>query len=160
MKLSNTSTQLHVVRILEVLIVAGLAVVCTPSGAAPTMDSPAAAHATRTAARVPIETRITSLHTRLQITSTQESLWQPVAQIMRENANTMQTLLRAREDGASHMSAIDDLHAYAQIAESHADGIRKLTLAFESLYNSMSDVQKRNADQIFRNEGHHMGRKG
>lgn len=160
MKLSNTSTQLHVVRMLKVLIVAGLAVVCTPSGAAPTTDSPAAVHATKAEGRVPIETRITSLHTRLQITSAQESLWQPVAQIMRENANTMQTLLHEREAGASHMSAIDDLHAYARIAEAHADGIRKLTPAFESLYNSMSDVQKRNADQIFRNEGHHMGGKG
>ncbi|WP_254916137.1 Spy/CpxP family protein refolding chaperone [Pandoraea sp. PE-S2T-3] len=159
MKLQNTSTQLHVVRALEVLIVAGFAVMCTPSGAAPAMNSPTGAHAMKTAARTPVETRISSLHTRLQITSAQESLWLPVAQIMRDNANTMQTLLHARNDGASHMSATDDLHSYGQIAEAHADGIKKLTPAFESLYNSMSDVQKHNADQIFRSEGHHVGRK-
>jgi hypothetical protein len=160
MKLPNTPTQLHVVRVLEVLIVAGLGFICTPSGAAPAMDSPAAAHVMKTAARTSVETRISSLHARLQITSAQESLWQPVAQIMRDNANTMQTLLHARNDGANQMSATDDLHSYGEIAEAHADGIRKLTPAFESLYDSMSGVQKHNADLIFRNEGRRMGHKG
>lgn len=160
MKISRIPTQLHVVRVLEVLIVAGFAVICAPTGAAPATDGHMAAHGMKAAPRELVETRISDLHTRLQITSAQESLWQPVAQVMRDNANTMQSLLKARADGASHMSAVDDLRSYGQIAEAHADGLRKLTPAFEALYASMSDVQKRNADLIFRNEGHHMGHKG
>lgn len=160
MKISRFPTQLHVGRALEVLIVAGLAVICTPSGAAPATGSHMGTHDRNMASRPPVEARISDLHTRLQITSAQESLWQPVAQIMRDNATRTQSLLKARADGASHMSAVDDLRSYGQIAEAHADGIKTLTPAFEALYNSMSDVQKRNADLIFRNEGHHMGRKG
>ncbi|UVA81916.1 MULTISPECIES: Spy/CpxP family protein refolding chaperone [Pandoraea] len=160
MKISRIPARLYVVRVLEVLFVAGFAVVCTPAGAAPATDSPTAAHAMKTAARTPVETRISNLHTRLQITSAQESLWQPVAQVMRENADTMQSLLKARSEGASHMSATDDMRSYGQIAEAHAEGIRKLTPAFAALYGSMSDVQKHNADLIFRDQGHHMDRMG
>ncbi|WP_246181790.1 Spy/CpxP family protein refolding chaperone [Pandoraea cepalis] len=159
MKNSRIPKQLHVARVLEVLIVAGLAVICSPSGAAPATDRHMGAHYANIASRTPVETRISNLHTRLQITSTQESLWQPVAQIMRDNANRTQSLLKARADDASHMSAVDDLRSYGQIAEAHADGIKKLTLAFETLYNSMSDVQKHNADLIFRNQGHRVGHK-
>lgn len=159
MKFATLPTQLSVTRTVAALAIAGLTALGTPCVAAPATDSPRAGHAMRTVARTPIETRITSLHTRLQITAAQESLWQPVAQIMRDNANTIQALMRARNDSASQMSATDDLRSYGQVADAHAEGIRRLTPAFQALYDSMSDIQKRNADLIFRNEGHHMGRK-
>ena len=56
--------------------------------------------------------------------------------------------------------AVDDLRSYSETIDAHADGVKKLTSAFEALYNSMSDTQKHNADLIFRNDNHHMAKKG
>ncbi|NPT41683.1 hypothetical protein GNZ12_10190 [Paraburkholderia sp. 1N] len=112
------------------------------------------------AAHTPVDTRINSLHARLQITADQESLWQPVAQVMRDNAGTMDSLRQSRMANANSMSAVDDLRSYGQVVDAHADGIKKLTSAFEALYNSMSDTQKHNADLIFRSDTHHAAKKG
>ncbi|MDP9585536.1 hypothetical protein ACN9MG_16875 [Burkholderia ambifaria] len=79
---------------------------------------------------------------------------------MRDNAGTMDALRRARTSHANTMSAVDDLKSYGQVADVHADGIRRLTPAFQMLYDSMSDAQKRNADLIFRTHHRHSARKG
>jgi hypothetical protein len=47
------------------------------------------------------------------------------------------------------MTAVEDLKAYGEITDVHAEGIKKFVSAFEPLYNSMSDAQKKNADNIF-----------
>ena len=112
------------------------------------------------AAHTPVDTWINNLHTRLQITAAQESLWQPVAQIMRDNASTMDSLRQTRAADASSMSAVDDLRSYGKVIDAHADGIRKLTPAFEALYTSMSDTQKSNADLIFHSDEHDRAHKG
>jgi hypothetical protein len=112
------------------------------------------------AAHTPVDTRINSIHTRLQITAAQESLWQPVAQIMRDNASTMDSLRQSRAADAKSMSAVDDLRSYGQAIDAHADAIKKFTPAFEALYNSMSDTQNANADLIFRGGNHHKMNKG
>ena len=48
------------------------------------------------------------------------------------------------------MTAVDDLVSYGEIAEAHAAGIKRLTPAFATLYASMSDAQKLEADKLFR----------
>ncbi|VVE44954.1 hypothetical protein PCE31106_04334 [Pandoraea cepalis] len=78
---------------------------------------------------------------------------------MLDNANRAQSLLKTHADGENHMSVVDDLRSYGQVAKAHADGIGKLMPALEARYNSMSDVQKHNADLIFRKEGHQVGHK-
>jgi hypothetical protein len=120
----------------------------------------ASGHVMTVAAHTPVDTRINNLHARLQITAAQESLWQPVAQIMRDNASTMDSLRQTRAADANSMSAVDDLRSYGQVIDAHADGVKKLTSAFEALYNSMSDTQKSNADLIFRSDHHHKTNKG
>ena len=100
-----------------------------------------------------VEARIKELHTKLKITPAQEELWNNVTQVMRDNAKTMEALMKARAEKASSMTAIDDLKSYGEIAEAHADGIRKFIPAFEPLYASMSDAQKRDADTLFRYHG-------
>jgi len=97
-----------------------------------------------------IETRIKELHTQLQITPEQENLWQNVTAVMRDNAQRIDTLVQARADQAQTMTAVDDLRAYGDIAEAHAEGIKKFLPAFDALYASMSDAQKQHADAIFR----------
>ncbi|MCA7941998.1 Spy/CpxP family protein refolding chaperone [Burkholderia cepacia] len=125
-------------------------------GSAPDQAPP---HIMTVAAQRSIDGRISSLHQRLGITPGQESRWQPVAQVMRDNANAMESLRKARSDHANDMSAMDDLHSYGEVANVHADGVKKLTTAFQPLYDKMSDTQKQNADSIFRGNGRHLIKK-
>jgi hypothetical protein len=131
----------------------------SPASAATPSQSPAPAHVTTAAAHESIDSRINSLHSRFQITQAQEVLWQKVAQVMRDNSDTMNTLRATRMSQMNSMSAMDDLKSYGQAADAHADGIRKLTPVFQTLYDSMSGEQKKNADLIFRTDHHHPTKK-
>jgi hypothetical protein len=97
-----------------------------------------------------VEAHIKQLHDQLKITPAQEQLWQTVAQVMRENAKTVSDLAEQREKQEATATAIDDLKSYASIAEAHAAGVRRLIPPFEALYDSMSDAQKKIADDVFR----------
>ena len=122
----------------------------SPAATDQTSSPPAAPKASR-ADRV--EARIKDLHDRLKITPEQEEQWKNVAQVMRDNAKTMEELIKVRKARAKTVNAVDDLKSYAEITEAHAEGQKKFIPAFESLYNSMSDEQKKNADTIFRRGG-------
>lgn len=100
------------------------------------------------------EVRIKELHAKLKITKAQEDLWHNVTEVMRENAQTMDTLNKARFEHTKSMTAVDDLISYAAIATAHAEGLKKFVPVFEALYTSMSDAQKQNADTIFRQHNH------
>jgi hypothetical protein len=118
-----------------------------PPGATPAPpNAPAPAPADR------IEARIKSLHDQLQITPAQESEWAAVAQTMRDSANQMKTLINQRMQSAKTSTAVDDLHSYQAIAQAHLDGLKKLVPTFETLYASMSDAQKKNADTVFQHK--------
>jgi len=101
-----------------------------------------------------VEARIKELHAKLHITQAQEGLWTNVTQVMRDNAQTMDALIKARSDQAPTMSALDELKSYSDIAEAHAAGLKKFIPVFEALYPSMSDAQKKNADTLFRSHSH------
>ncbi len=109
------------------------------------------------------EMRIKQMHEKLKITPAQEEQWSKVEQAMREDAKTMDALTQARVDHAQEMTAIDDLKSYAEIAETHVAGIKKLTPLFTVLYDGLSDAQKKEADVLFRDgyhqDGHKHGRK-
>jgi hypothetical protein len=96
------------------------------------------------------EQRITRMHTMLKITPTQEEQWAKVAETMRDSAKTMDNLTQARMDHAKTMTAVDDLKSYGEITDAHADGLKKLTPVFATLYAGMSDTQKKEADTLFR----------
>lgn len=102
------------------------------------------------------ETRIQDMHTKLKITTAQEPQWAKVADAMRDNAKAMDKLTQLRADREKDMTAVDDLKSYGEIADAHADGIKKLTPAFAALYAGMSDAQKKEADTLFRHgeDGH------
>jgi hypothetical protein len=109
-----------------------------------------------------VEARIKQLHAQLRITQAQDQQWQAFAQVMRDNAaqmdqdaSQMNQLVKARADKGT-MTALDDLKAYEAIADAradesqkHADGLKKLVPAFEQLYGTMSDSQKKVADNLF-----------
>ena len=58
------------------------------------------------------------------------------------------------------MTAVEDMKSYGEIAAAHVDGINKLIPVFEVLYDSMSDAQKKEADEAFRfgHRHHHHGK--
>jgi len=97
-----------------------------------------------------VEGRIKDLHDKLKITRAQEDLWANVAQSMRASAGEMEPLVKARADHSGTATAVEDLQSYGQLAEAHAESLKKFGAAFAPLYDSMSDVQKKNADMIFR----------
>ncbi len=103
------------------------------------------------------ELRIKDMHTKLNITAAQEAQWTKVAQLMRDDAKRMDTLTQARVGHAKDMTAVDDLKSYGEITDAHADGIKKLTPEFATLYSSMSDTQKKEADALFRHGGREHG---
>lgn len=89
------------------------------------------------------------LHDKLKITRDQESKWREFTQVMLENIQTMQVLEEKRQQSAGAMTALEDLKSYSTIANEHANGIKRFIPAFEALYNSMSEEQRRNADSLF-----------
>jgi hypothetical protein len=106
-----------------------------------------------------VEQRITSLHGSLKITAGEEAGWTGVAQAMRENAAAMDKLITERTaEAADTMTAPQELDAYGKFAQAHADGVKNLTTAFMTLYNSMPDPQKKIADQVFQASGREHGR--
>jgi hypothetical protein len=128
-----------------------------PAPPAPTVTSPAPAPARAAKASRPdrVEARITMLHAKLAITAAQEPAWQNLIQVMRDNAQAMEALRTARADKAKTATAIDDLKSYAEITTAHAEGLKKFIPVFETLYGSMSDAQKAQADTLFRGPQHH-----
>lgn len=103
-----------------------------------------------------VEMRIKTLHDKLKITSEQETAWSGVADAMRENETTIGGLIHERHEHPKNLTAVDDLENYQKIAQAHADGLGKVVTAFKSLYNTLSDAQKKNADIVFGSfEGHH-----
>ena len=107
-----------------------------------------------------VEARVKDMHAKLKITKAQEDQWAKVAQVMRANAKTMDALTQARFEKAKtkNMTAVDDLKSYAEITGAHEDGIKKFIPVFTTLYNSMSDAQKKDADALFRNAGQTMSK--
>jgi len=126
----------------------------TPAASAATakaVDSANAKHdAKRDAAN---EKHIKDLHAKLKITADEETMWANVASTMRANTSDIDTAVDKREDLIASATAIDDLNAYAGIAQAHADSVKKLSVAFAPLYAAMPDAQKKIADAVFTQRG-------
>ena len=112
--------------------------------------SAAKASAAKAAREDRVEARIMDLHAKLKITKAQEDQWAKVAQVMRDNEKTIEPLIKAREENVKTRTAVHELKSYGEITDAHADGIKKFTPIFATLYTSMSDAQKKNADALFR----------
>ena len=97
-----------------------------------------------------VETHIRDLHKKLQITDAQKPQWDALAQVMRDNAQKMADLEKRRAADAKSMTAVDVVKSYSEVIDAHEDGMKKFIPAFEDLYNSMSDSQKKIADSLFR----------
>jgi len=98
-----------------------------------------------------VEQRITDLHAALKITPDEETLWNGVAQAMRENAAAMDKLIASTQTAPpQNMSAMDDLNTYQNFTQAHLDGLKNLIGSFGKLYAAMPDAQKKVTDDVFR----------
>jgi hypothetical protein len=122
-----------------------------PTQAAATPALPAASAAS-SATQKATEQRIEALKTQLGITPEQTPLWNAFAQAMRDNAASTDQLFQRRATSVSSMSAVDNMHSYAEIARDYANNTERLSTAFDSLYASLSDPQKQAADTLFRQQ--------
>ena len=105
-----------------------------------------------------VEKHIKELHVTLKITPAEEPQWNEVAQTMRDNAKDLDQAIDKRDANVANATAIDDLNAYADIAQAHANGVKKLASAFSGLYSAMSDDQKKEANEVFSHRGHGAGK--
>jgi protein CpxP len=121
-----------------------------PATNAPTRSAPAqsAPHGTATEARV--NERIAQMHQRLKITPAQQAAWDAFTQVMRDNVTSTEQAYKERRDGIATMSAPDNMRNFAQIEQARAQGIQNLATSFQTLYDAMSDDQKKTADAMFR----------
>jgi len=127
----------------------------TPSGtsqkAAPHASQAASAKQPGDTMQTLVERRITDLHSRLHITAQQTQQWDLFTQVMRDNARDMDGIYQQRAEKFGAMTAVDNMQSYSQIEQQRAQGAQKLVPAFQNLYASLSDQQKKTADEMFRN---------
>ncbi|WP_338524379.1 Spy/CpxP family protein refolding chaperone [Pseudomonas batumici] len=99
-----------------------------------------------------VEKRVNELHAKLKITDQQSAQWEAYAKTMRDNANATDKAFLDRAQKLSSLNADDAMQSYAKLAQMHADNMQKLATAFSALYGTLSPVQKKTADKLFRNE--------
>jgi hypothetical protein len=134
-------------RVLAAATLVGSLVLAGPFAfAAPATTEPAMA----TAKADPVEAHIKELHNKLHITAAQQTQWDSLVQVMRDNAKAMTDLQKQRGQDASAMTAVDAIKSYQAVIAAHEAGMAKFVPAFQALYNSMSSAQKETADSMFR----------
>ena len=96
-----------------------------------------------------IEGRIAFLKAELHITDAQTAQWNAVADALRDGDKTMRDAwAQLRPSGDAKPSALDRLAGMQKIAEIRADTLSKLLAAVKPLYETMSDDQKKAADEL------------
>ena len=124
-----------------------------PVAAQGASNKPPAAAAATSNKQETVEQRITSLKAALKITAAQETNWNAVATAMRENAASMDKLVKEKQGKMASLNAIDDLKTYQEFSQLRLDGLKNLISSFTTLYDSMPADQKKNADHVFDSYG-------
>lgn len=132
---------------------AGAAAQTTPPPAAPPATPAPASSSAKHMMPPHVDDRINQMHQRLHITAEQQPSWDAFAQAMRDNAAAS---AQAYQDRAAHlqtMTATENLHSFAQMEQTRAQGLQGLASSFDTLYAGLSDEQKHTADTMFRRQG-------
>ena len=108
-----------------------------------------------------IDGRIAYLKAELKITPQQEPQFDRVAQAMRDNAAAKdQAMQKMRGDRDQPKNAVERLELRQQLAAERAQDSQRFLDAFKPLYASLSDDQKKAADDMLTRHGHHGHRRG
>lgn len=95
------------------------------------------------------EAQIKRLHTALMITEAQEPLWNKLTEVMRKNAKEMDVLTKDRVEKINAMNAVEQMKFQNEITKTNLEQQNKVIPPFEAFYDSLSDKQKKVADEIF-----------
>jgi hypothetical protein len=104
-----------------------------------------------------IEGRIAFLKAELAITPQQQAQWDKLAQVMRDNAKELDAnfdQMRAQA-GTETRNAVQRLEARGRFAALKAQQSTRFLAAFRPLYDSLSDQQKKTADELMAPHRHH-----
>ena len=101
-----------------------------------------------------VEKQIKELHAKLKITTEEESQWATVARAMRDSTAELDQAIDKRQTMVHEATAVANLNSYGDIAQAHADGVKRLSVAFAPLYAAMPDEQKKLADHVFAHREH------
>ena len=105
-----------------------------------------------------IEGRIAYMKAELKITDAQAPQFERVAQAMRDNAKSVdQAMQQMRGNRDQPQNAVERLEARSQFASLRAQGSQRFLDAFKPLYASLSDDQKKAADEMLARHGHEHG---
>jgi hypothetical protein len=103
-----------------------------------------------------VEGRIAFLKAELKITPAQEAQFERVAEAMRANAkDSAQLHEQFRADRDKPQSAVERLEARVKFGEMHTQHEQRFLAAFKPLYDSLSDDQKKAADELLSVRRHH-----
>jgi predicted O-linked N-acetylglucosamine transferase (SPINDLY family) len=100
----------------------------------------------------PVEAQLADVKKKLNITAEQQPQFEQFATVVKQNAQAMETMMQQAQQTAKQ-NAVDNLKTAATFAQTEADNLKRLVPALEALYASLSDQQKRLADQIFNTAG-------
>ena len=96
-----------------------------------------------------VEGRLAFLKTELKITPAQEPQWTRFADTVRSTAKNAQGAMPPMmQGGAQAPTAPDRLGRYEKTLTSRLETVRALKAAFDPLYTSLSDEQKKAADEL------------
>jgi periplasmic protein CpxP/Spy len=144
------------------LVLAGTVTVLMPESGSAQQQAPTAAappHERPLPSRH-IEGRIAFMKAELKITGAQERQWDLVASAMRANAGRMDQLMQQmRGTRDQPATAIERLDQRARFTEVRLTNDKSFADAFRSLYQGLSDDQKKSADEMF-DRREHRGRRG
>ena len=104
-----------------------------------------------------VEGRIAFLKAELKITDAQQPQFDKVAAAMRDNAAAMRQVFESMPgSGDTPPNAVQRLEMRAKLATLRAQASQRTLDAFKPLYDSLSDEQKKTADELL---GHHHGQR-
>jgi septal ring factor EnvC (AmiA/AmiB activator) len=92
-----------------------------------------------------VDANIAQLRQRLQITPAQEPRFESLANVMRQNARMM-----SNAPPPVSSNPVQALRFAIQTGEQELAGLKRMLPALEALYASLSPMQQRTADQMFR----------
>jgi predicted lipid-binding transport protein (Tim44 family) len=95
-----------------------------------------------------VEGRLAFLKTELKITPAQEPQWTKFADTVRSTAKTAEGAMPMKQAGAQPSTAPDLLGRYEKALTLRLETVRALKGAFDPLYTSLSDEQKKVADEL------------
>ena len=93
-----------------------------------------------------VDRQIADLKKQLKITPQQEPQFNAFAEVMRNNAKELDAV--GDQASPQNANAVEELKRFQQFTETQAAGLKRLVPALQAVYDTLSDPQKKVADQV------------